>query len=57
LVAEPEMLMRHRRIQAQRPTGKALAALLARVAVEPEPFKPKQPKPRVDWAAFILGIT
>ena len=44
LVADPETLMRHGRIQAQRPTA---------MAVEPVPYQPKQPKRRVDWAAFI----
>jgi len=35
--ADPETLMRHRRIQAQRPTA---------IVVEPVPDEPKQSKPR-----------
>ena len=42
--ADPETLMRHRQIQAQRPTA---------IAVEPVPDEPKQSKLRVDWAEFI----
>lgn len=49
--ADPEMMMRHHRIQLQRPTGDALAAVLARVAVEP-----KSPK-RVDWHEFVRSVT
>ena len=49
--ADPEVMMRHRRIQVQRPTGNALAALLAQVAVEPVPHKPK--RPQVDWEGFV----
>jgi len=42
--ADPDTLMRHRRIQTQRPTA---------VAVEPVPYEPKQSKRRVDWDEFI----
>ena len=42
--ADPETLMRHRRIQAQRPTA---------VAVEPVAFEAEQPKRRGGWAEFI----
>ena len=44
LVADPETLMRHRRMQAQRPRG---------IAAEPVPYEPEKAKRRVGWDEFI----
>jgi hypothetical protein len=51
--ADPETLILHRRLQAQRRMAEAARASNAAVDIEPVPFKPKRPKSKVDWAELF----